>query len=218
MAEEPIPSMMDQETLQPEQAARLLQRQQMLQEEAQVVLEELDLVNLLSKAGSLRQIGSSVLGLMTWRDLDLATSSPGLDIESIYELMRPLCTHQRVRRVHCLNESGSYNTTGRPEQERYYFMVQYEILAGSEWKIDISFWLGQDIHPEPMQNALEQQLTPETRLAILWIKNACHQLPAYRNTFSSTDIYEAVILHEVRTPREFERYLAGSGRSMHFNK
>ncbi|MBA2678755.1 MAG: hypothetical protein H0U76_10235 [Ktedonobacteraceae bacterium] len=218
MAEDPIPSRMDQETLQPEQAAQLLQRQQMLQEEAQVVLEELDLVNLLSASGSLRQVGSSTLGLMTWRDLDLAVSSPGLDVESIYELMRPLYTHQRVKRVHYLNESGSYNATGNPEQERYFFMVHYETLAGNEWKIDISFWLGLDIHPEPVQDALEQQLTPETRLAILWIKNACYQLPTYRSTFYSTDIYEAVAKHGVRTPKEFEEYLARSARSMYPRK
>jgi hypothetical protein len=199
---------MDQETLSPKQAAQFLQRQQMLQDEAQIVLKELDLVNLLSASGSLRQVGSSVLGLMTWRDLDLAVSSPGLDIESIYELMCPLYTHQCVKRVHYLNESGSYNTAGKPEQERYFFMVHYETLAGNEWKIDISFWLGQDTHPEPVQDALEQQLTPETRLAILWIKNACYRLPTYRSTFYSTDIYDTVMQHGVRTPKEFEEYLA----------
>lgn len=208
MTEELIPPMMNQETLQPEQAAQLLQRQQMLQEEAQAVLEELDLVNLLSASGSLRQVGSSTLGLMVWRDLDLAVSSPGLDIESIYELMRPLYTNARVQGVRYLNESGSYNTTGQPEHERYFFMIQYETLAGNEWKIDISFWLGQDIHPEPVHDTLEQQLTSTTRLAILWIKNACYQLPTYRNTFYSTDIYDAVMQHGVRTPKEFENYLA----------
>ncbi len=215
MAEEPIPPMMDQETLQPEQATRLLQRQQMLQEEAQAVLEELDLVNLLSASGSLRQVGSSTLGLMTWRDLDLAVSSPGLDIESIYELMRPLYTYPHVKQVNYLNQSGSYNTTGRSQNERYFFMVHHETRAGKEWKIDISFWLGEGSHPEPVHDALEQQLTPETRLAILWIKNACYQLPAYRDTFYSTDIYDAVMQHGVRTPIEFESYLARSARSMH---
>ncbi len=218
MTEEPIPPMMDQETLQPEQATRLLQHQQMLQEEAQAVLEELDLVNLLSASGSLRQVGSSALGLMTWRDLDLAVSSPGLDIESIYELMRPLYTHSQVKQVRYLNESGPYNSTGSPQLERYFFMVHYETLAGNEWKIDISFWLGVGIHPEPVHDALEQQLTPETRLAILWVKNACYQLPAYRSTISSIDIYDAVMQHDVRTPKEFENYLAQKSKSIHLKK
>ncbi|GAC1450639.1 MAG: hypothetical protein NVS2B12_15880 [Ktedonobacteraceae bacterium] len=207
MAEDPIPPMLEQEVLEPEQATRLLQHEQVLQAEAQLVLEELDLVNLLRASGSLRQVGSSTLGLMVWRDLDLAVSSPGLDIESIYELMRPLYTSPQVKRVTYLNESGTYNTTGLPQHERYFFMVSYETSAGNEWKIDISFWLGEGIHPEPVQDTLEQQLTPETRLAILWIKQACYQLPAYRNTFYSTDIYTAVLQHGVRTPKAFASYL-----------
>lgn len=215
MTEESIPPITDQETLQPEQAARLLQRQRMLQEEAQTVLAELDLVNLLSASGSLRQVGSSILGLMTWRDLDLAVSSPGLDIESIYELMRPLYTHPHIKQVNYLNQSGPYNITGRPQDERYFFMVHYETLAGNEWKIDISFWLGEGIHPEPIHEDLEQQLTPETRLAILWIKNACYQLPMYRKTFYSIDIYDAVMQHGVGTPNEFESYLASQNKSMY---
>ncbi len=208
MAEQPVLPGMDQETLLPEQATWLLQHQNTLQAEAQTVLEELDLVNLLSASGNLRQVGSSTLGLMVWRDLDLAVSSPGLDIESIYELMRPLYTHPQVLQMRYLNESGSYNSTGLPQFERYFFMVSYKMLAGNEWKIDISFWLGEGIHPEPVQDALEQQLTPETRLAILWIKNVYHPLPAYRDTIYSVDIYNAVLQHGVRNPKEFANYLA----------
>jgi len=211
VTEEPLT--MDQETLQPEQASRLLQQQKTLQEEAQVVVEELNLVNLLSASGNLRQVGSSALGLMVWRDLDLAISSPGLDIESIYELMRPLYTHSQVKQVRYINESGSYNATGLPQHERYFFMIYYEMLTGNEWKIDISFWLGEGIHPETVQDTLEQQLTPETRLAILWIKNVYHQLPTYRNTIYSIDIYEAVVQHGVRSPKEFARYLADQSTS-----
>ncbi len=62
MSEEHIPPVIYQEMLRPEQAAQLLQRQSALQDEAQSVLEELDLVRLLSAAGTLRQVGSSVLG------------------------------------------------------------------------------------------------------------------------------------------------------------
>ncbi len=214
MAEEYIPSMSDQKTLQPEQIAQLLQRQKLLQDEAQSVLEELDLVKLLNAMGTLRRVGSSVLGLMVWRDIDLAVSSTRLSIEQAYEIMRPLYTYPRVQQVRYFNESGPFNPTRLARDERYYFAILYDNV-GNEWKIDISFWLSEGIHPEPIHDAMEQQLTPETRLAILWIKDVWYQLPIYRNGVYSTDIYDAVLQQGVRTPREFENYLAQQGKLTH---
>ena len=101
----------------------LLQRQDMLQNEAQVVVKELNLVRLLSNAGIVRVHGSSVLGLMTWRDIDIAVSSPQLSIERVYEVMVRLLTHPRVKQVRYLNESSSFNPTGLPRDGRYFFMV-----------------------------------------------------------------------------------------------
>ena len=212
MPEENTPPPMPHETLLPEQVARLLQCQKMLQDEAQAVLKELDLVRLLSTAGVLRHVGSSALGLMVWRDLDLTVSSPGLSIERAYAIMHPLYVHPRVKHVRYFNESGSFNPTGLQLHDRYYFAVLYDTPAGIEWKIDISFWLADSIHPEPVHDALEQRLTPETRLVILWIKDTWYRLPAYRHEIYSVDIYDAVLQHGVRTPAEFDSYLAGQGK------
>jgi hypothetical protein len=206
------PSPPDPETLQPEYATQLLQRQDILQCEAQTVLNEFELVPLLSKVGTLRQVGSSTLGLMVWRDIDLAVSSPALRFEDAFEVMRPLYLNAHVRQVRYLNESGSFNLTGQQIYERYYFACLYDTDMGNEWKLDISFWLGYDLHPEPVQDALEQQLTPEMRLTILWIKDIWYQLPAYRTEVYSTDIYDAVLQHNVRTPAQFDAYLARHGK------
>lgn len=194
----------DREGLIPEYAARLLQCQQQLQDESRMILEDLNLLALLSDAGTLRQVGSSVLGLMVWRDIDLAVSCPHMSLENAFEVMQPLYVHPRIHRVHYLNESGPFNPSCLLVDERYYFGVYYTPRSGNEWKIDISFWLMQGIHPEPVHDTLKQQLTPETRLAILWIKDIWHQLPTYRNEVASTDIYDAVLHHGVRTPDEFD--------------
>jgi hypothetical protein len=200
----------NQETLRSEQTEQLLRRQQMLQDEAQRVLKELNLVKLLSTAGVLKHIGSSTLGLMVWRDIDLAVSSPGLSIERTFEIMHPLLTHPCVKQVRYFHQSDRFKLDGL--DERYYFMVFYEHYEQAEWKLDISFWLGKGIHPEPVQEHIEQQLTPETRLAILRIKDAWYQLPAYRQEVYSTDIYDAVLQHRVRTLTEFDDYLAQRGK------
>jgi hypothetical protein len=49
---------------------------------------------------------------------------------------------------------------------------------------------------------LRRQLTPETRLAILWVKDVWHQLHSYPDQVSEMDIYDAVLEHGVRTPEQ----------------
>jgi len=206
VAEEQMPPV-----IKSEQAELLLQRQDLLQNEAQAVVKELELVRLLSGAGTVRVHGSSMLGLMTWRDIDVAVSSPGLSIERAFETVQPLLTHSRVKQVRYLNESGPFTPTELPD-ERYFFMVLYDRQTESDWKIDISFWLGEGIHPEPIHERVEQQLTPETRLAILLIKDVWWKLPTYRQEVSSVDIYDAVLEHGVRTLDEFDYYLTKHGK------
>ena len=210
MTEELTSPVVSQETPQPEQDEQLLQRQRLLQDEAQIVLKELNLVALLSAGGVVRQTGSSALGLMVWRDLDLAVSSPGLSIERAFEIMHPLVTHPRVKQVRYFHQSGPFKLIGL--DERYYFMVFFDLHEQAEWKVDISFWLGGGIHPEPVHEAIEQQLTPETRLTLLRIKDAWYQLPAYRSEVYSTDIYDAVLQHGVHTLAEFDQYLVERGK------
>jgi hypothetical protein len=200
------------ETLTAAEAEALLCRQADLQAEATAVLTELDLVDRLSSVGSVRQVGSSTLGLMVWRDIDLAISSSGLTIERALETMCPLFLHPRVKQVHYINEAGVFNPTGLAVYERSYFKVFFHTQAGDEWKLDISFWLAEGLHPEPVHEAVARQLTPETCLAILWIKDVWHLLPSYRNSVSSVDIYDAVLQHGIRTPAQFNRYLLAQGK------
>jgi hypothetical protein len=211
MAEELIPPVVHHETPQPEQDELLLHRQRLLQNEAQSVLKELNVIELLSAGGVVRQMGSTVLGLMVWRDIDLQVSSPGLSIEHAFEIMHPLLTHPHIKQVRYLHQSDHFKLADL--DERYFFMVYYERPGQAEWKLDISFWLGEGIRPEPLHEAIEQQLTPETRLTILRIKNVWYQLPAYRVEVASTDIYDAVLQYGVRTLTEFDQYLVERGKS-----
>jgi hypothetical protein len=193
MNEELLPPIVPQEVQQPEQDDLLLQRQRLLQDEAQSVLTELNVIELLSAGGVVRQTGSTVLGLMVWRDIDLQVSSPGLSIGHAFEIMHPLLTHPHIKQVRYLHQSDHFRLADL--DERYFFMVYYERPGQAEWKLDI-----------------EQQLTPETRLIFLRIKDAWYQLPAYRVEVASTDIYDAVLQHGVRTLPEFDQYLVEHGK------
>ena len=62
---------MDTRSLDATYTAELLQRQHLLQVEAQQVLADLDLLACLGRLGHAEHIGSSVSGPMVWRDLDV---------------------------------------------------------------------------------------------------------------------------------------------------
>jgi hypothetical protein len=190
----------------------LLQRQVALQAEGRRVLDTLGLEALLSRAGTVKVHGSFVTGLMVWRDLDLGVTAPGLMSEDAFATMLPLLTHPQVARVRYQNEVGALNPTGDPREERYFFVTYYRTEAGDEWKIDVSFWVSPLPRVERLSpERIASQLTEETRLVILWLKDIWHRRAVYMRDMSSPDIYDAVFDYGVRTPAQFEAYLAERG-------
>jgi len=201
---------------QPLADADLLARQDALPAEARAVLADLDLVRLLEPVGRPVVVGSATLGLMAWRDIDFNVMCDELDIDRIFTAVRPLAANPGIYRLRFANEHGPFNSTGRPEDDGYYWGVHYftgGTLAGDRWKIDV--WFLPEGSPRPEFILIERcrrELTPETRLAILRVKNAWYEQPAYRHTVLSVDIYDAVLDHGVRIPAEFTAYLAERGK------
>jgi hypothetical protein len=192
----------------------LLRRQVALQREGRGLLDELRLVESLRVCGAVTVHGSYVTGLMVWRDLDLAVTAPGLTREVAFETMLPLLTHPQVALVRYRHEAGLLNPTDDPRDDRYFFAIYYRTETGDEWKIDVSFWVSLVPHEESLPDELiTARLTDETRLAILWIKDLWHRRPEYMVEMGSADIYGAVLDFDVRTPTQFEAYLAARGKA-----
>jgi len=201
------------DTLLAAQAAALLRQQATLQTEAAALLAQCDLVEHLRRVGHPELIGSAALGLMVWRDIDLLVVAPGLRVAAAFAALSPLITDPRVTQMRYLNQSGPFNETGLPEDERYYVATLLRTAEEAEWKIDISFWLADRSRRElAYLDTTRQHLFDETRVAILWIKEMWHRRPSYRTDVLSIDIYDAVLAHGVRTPRAFERYLRERGK------
>ncbi len=201
------------DTLTAEQAAALLRQQDSLQAEAAALLAQVDLLRHLGVVGQAELIGSAALGLMVWRDIDIMVAAPGLSAARAFAALSPLITDPRVTQLRYVNHSGRFNATGVPEDERYYFATLYRVDNEAEWKLDISFWLAdQPRHEIAALDATLRQLSDATRIAILWIKEVWHRQPTYRTAVLSIDIYDAVLMHGVRTPSAFERYLRERGK------
>jgi hypothetical protein len=203
--------MFDSALLSPQQIAALLRRQQALQAESEVVLVELRLDEWLGDVGPVRHLGSAVHGLMVWRDIDLSVAAADMPAERVFEAIRPLALLPSVREVRYRKDVGRFTPTVDPLHARHYVAASYQGAHGAEWHIDISFWLC-GMHPEPVDDTLAHALTPEARVAILWLKELWHRLPAYRHQVFSVDIYDAVLKHGVRTPVAFDGYLAARGK------
>ncbi len=94
----------------------LLDRQEMLQTEADVVLFELNLEPTLRAIGTPVRVGSSALGLMTRRDIDITVVCEVLDasVRNAHgELGRQLLHEQRVRTLRFKNDSGTWNISSK---------------------------------------------------------------------------------------------------------
>lgn len=199
-----------------ESTRRLLKRQARLQREAQDVLADLGLIARLESVGRPMLVGSVVSGLMVWPDIDFNIVCRDPRPGSITDAMRPLFDHPALRRLSYHNETGAFNSTGNVRDEGYYVGLRYH--AGGDpdnamWKIDCWFLPeGAPREEAALLARLERELTDETRLAILWIKDAWYARPSYRDTVLSVDIYDAVLDHGVRTPAAFAAYLRERGK------
>jgi hypothetical protein len=112
--------------------ASLLRRAKALQIEAEEVMRRLDLMAMLAVLGHPEQIGSSVSGLMVWRDIDVIVRCQDLTLERVWDALRPLLTNPRVTRLSYSNETGVRSPTGDPGDQRFYFVLHYEMTRGTE--------------------------------------------------------------------------------------
>ena len=184
----------------------LLIRQAALQADADKVVEDLGLTEILARAGNAVRTGSSALGLMVARDIDITTLCATLDAGSLFALMSPLVVHPRVRKMTFRNDTGHWNIDPQ-YPDGLYWMIEYVADDGVAWSLDLWF-LREGTTQFDLEHmvALPPRLTDEARLAILRIKTARAEAPSGMR-LPSYEIYRAVLDHGVRTPAEFEQYL-----------
>ena len=174
---------------------------------ADAVRADLALDDVLALLGEPHLVGSAALGLMVWPDLDITVVCDTLDIAALCRVAVDLVSHPRVRQLTFRNDSGPWNTHPESYPDGVYWGIDYRDGHRS-WKIDVWFVADADRQPD-LRHIREfgPRLTPETRSAILDIKQAWVKRPEYGDSVRSVDIYTAVLDRGVRTPEEFERSL-----------
>jgi hypothetical protein len=177
--------------------AELLARAEALHSEAEGFLAAHRVEERLASVGRVLLVGSYVTGLMVWRDLDVCVEAAGLERFDAWELVWPFV--DRADRVH-------YEHLDEPGDRRHYFVLR---LDG--WKLDLSlFTAGIPPEVETFQDGLVHRLDPETRLAILRLKELWHGRPEYPEVVGGFEICEAV-LGGARTAEQLDAHLRERG-------
>jgi len=176
-----------------------------IKKEADSILFEKGLIDILSSIGTPYVHGSYLLDLMTWKDLDIYLQVDNISISDFFILGEKICHSFAPVKMSFRNEFIG-KTQGLP------YGLYWGVYLGNEragaWKIDI--WT---VNESECQNLLQychrikQKLTPEFSQRILEIKSTCWRDAEFRRAYSSSDIYKAVLDNNVSTVEEFKKYI-----------
>ncbi len=171
--------------------------------EADVILNEIGLKNLLSQYGIVMPTGSYSLKTMTWRDLDIYLIMDNVNKEKFFQLGQEVSLLLNPHRMSFRDEYIG-QTEGLPCG--YYWGI-YSNIRGWAWKIDV--WAMDIEQGERRMRFLEEirkGLTEPNRKAILEIKaHFCHT-PEYRTKITSMDIYNSVINEGINSVEMFKQW------------
>jgi hypothetical protein len=180
-----------------------------IKQEAGTILNEAGLLAILNEFGTVHISGSYALDLMTWRDLDIYVETEKITLADFFLLGGDIAGALQPAKMNFRNERIAA-TPGLPSG------LYWGVYLGDErkgaWKIDI--WaVGGNECKRLLDHcaAIKRKLTPESAQQILAIKSQCWQDPSYRKSYSSGDIYRAVLENGVKDIEQLKKYLRTKG-------
>lgn len=193
----------------------LLDDQRLLEEEADQVVELLQLEALLTNIGRPIRVGSSAMGLMVRRDIDITVVCENLFSEKraafIQAGAKLMSMDRYVVSVRFRNDTGVWNTDPASYPDGLYLGVSARTSEGIGWTLDV--WAVDQPERQPDLNHLRTllpRLDDDRRKTILLIKQA---LAAAKSCSSESKIpsayvYDAVVEDGVGSVEQFAEWLA----------
>lgn len=183
----------------------LLTLNDQIKREADQLLYEKGLAEILQRYGTPNISGSYELDLMTWRDLDIYLEVKEFSEREFFLLGAEISTILRPVKMHYRNELIA-RTIDLPLG--LYWGVYFGNERAGEWKLDI--WCVYEEECKRLLDfcaAIKNRLTPEAKFDIMNIKSQCWTDPQYRRQYTSADIYKAVLEKGVQTVEDFRQTL-----------
>ncbi|KAA9388178.1 hypothetical protein [Neorhizobium galegae] len=190
----------------------ILEKQAELQAQADAIVSALGLDDLLGAAGNPVRVGSSALGLMVRRDIDITVVCERLDPatrRTVAEIAGELMLDRRVGTLRYRNDSGVWNAEPENYPDGLYLGLTYRTEKDEDWNFDIWFIDEPDRQPDLRHlKTLLPRLTDKARETILIIKTElAANAPKGGKPAPSALVYEAVLDGEVTTTGELEEWL-----------
>jgi hypothetical protein len=172
-----------------------------LKKEADLLILQCGLADLLAAYSGWFIGGSYSYDLMCWRDLDLYVLDPAHDLKQCFAV-----GYELTQKLAAKKSFFTDNVGGQPSG--LYWGIRLGDTRRGAWKLDVWF-LDEKGYQQHLaySSAMRERLTAESRTSILTIKEAYWQRAAYRDTITSDMIYRAVLDYGVSTVSDFERLL-----------
>jgi len=190
----------------------MLENSKKLKVEADKLLSEWKLLDFLSKYGETYIVGSVVLDLMVWRDIDIEVIAENTPIKGeALEIAKYLFSINGVRKVSPIDYRSrniNYSDTVKPNKPNgLYVGAEYIDEGGNSWKIDVWYLTKNSANSKTKTDEILSKLDDANRKIIIDIKSQIYDNPNYRKNVTSVDVYEAVLDKNVTNFPEFKDYI-----------
>lgn len=180
---------------------KYLKQSRLIKNEANNLIENFNLVSIISQYGDLYYTGSYELDLMYKKDIDISIVNNNISVEEFSQLGKDL--------IDKLNTPSVYyrNTRITPVEKRPENALYWGVKTG-EWWIDI--WAMSEKVYERSDKYIKEikgKLTTENRQIVLEIKAKLLKNKTYGVKFGSRELYDAVLNNNVSSVKSFEKYL-----------
>jgi len=186
---------------------QLVIRAKSLQNKAQRILKELNLLAVIGAISEPEVVGSVKNGLMIMPDIDIHAWMGEVNLERVASLLSTLAKMPTMQKVQ-FNNYRELRRDARKDRinfpHAYYVGLRTTQLSG-EWNIDI--WFGKRGEVGDYDATELDTITDEQRLVVLRLKEVWKDGKGYKDGVLSTDIYKAVMRNGVKDEKGFVEYL-----------
>lgn len=185
---------------------QLLLQSRIIKKEADKILKESDLLNILKIYGEVKFVGSYALDVMLRPDLDVLVFSSKHDFSKLKETLKQIVIKNYFQQI-CFANWVDFRK--QDTLNGYYIQPQIKI-GNNNWKLDI--WLLTRDQYKPQTERFAKLLKFEKKsefkkLSILSLKNEFRKGSKYIKPIDGKLIYEAVLEKGVQNKPDFMKYL-----------
>jgi|SRR3989344_542459 len=188
--------------------SNLLEESKRIKEQADKILKESGILDILKDYGEVKIGGSYVLDVMLRPDLDLFVITQEHDWNKVLKISADIMKSRYFREFDFVNWID-FGDKDIDAMKGYYFQPWVPI-EGQLWKMDL--WLitpdqykGSEL-TDRFKSLLDKETGVSKRLAILEIKKAMRQGKKYVKGVDGRLIYQAVLEKEITTVEDFKKF------------